>query len=228
MKILLIEDDNQLAESISASLTKEKYLVERAESGEDALDKIHEADYDIVLLDIMLPGIDGFEVLKTLRGMSVPVTVLVLSARGLVEDRVKGLDLGAEDYLTKPFAVSELLARIRTLLRRKHNISQNTIQILDLEIDTSVKKASRRGYPLNLSPKEYEILEFLAYNKDRLVTRIEIGEHIWGESLDLFTMSNFIDVHIKNLRKKLDNGHDKLLLHTKRGFGFILTDKDLK
>ncbi len=227
MKILLVEDDPLLAKSIADTLISEKYLVERAANGEEALDKVFESLFDLMILDIMLPGVDGFAVLKTIRKNSLSIPVLMLSAKNLVEDRVKGLDLGAEDYLTKPFAISELLARIRSLLRREFKISQNIIIISNLEINTSLKQAKSKGILISLSPKEYEIIEFLAYNKDRLVTRIDIGEHIWGESLDQTSMSNFIDVHIKNLRKKIDT-QEKSLIQTKRGFGFILTDKDLK
>ena len=173
----------------------------------------------------MLPEMDGYEVLEALRANKKDLSILVLSAKGQVEDKVKALDLGSDDYLTKPFAPAELLARIRSLLRRKHGVSSNIIEIGELIIDISKKEIIIKDEVIDFTLKEYEIIEFLAYNKNKVVTRVSLGEHIWGESLDLFTMSNFIDVHIKNLRKKIEEKTIKKYIITKRGLGFILTDK---
>ena len=227
MYILLIEDNILLRDNIYQILKDENYVVDIAEDGDIGYKKAMINDYDLIILDLMLPKIDGFTVLEYLRANSNEVPILILSAKSQIEDKVKALDLGSDDYLTKPFAMAELLARIRSLFRRKSNIISNIIDIGDLEIDTKFKIVHRSEKKVNLTAKEYELLEFLAYNKDNVISRISIAEHIWGETLDLLTMSNFINVHISNLRRKIDKGFNRKLIHTKRGIGFILTDKDV-
>jgi DNA-binding response OmpR family regulator len=225
MYILLIEDNNLLKDNIYQILSNENYKVDIAEDGETGYEKAMSNDYDLIILDLMLPKMDGFTVLEYLRANKKNVPILILSAKSQIEDKVKALDLGSDDYLTKPFAMAELLARIRSLLRRKSDLNSNIIEIKDLKVDIKLKEVSRAGKIISLTAKEYEILEFLAYNKNKVINKITIAEHIWGETLDLLTMSNFINVHIKNLRKKIDKGFSKKLINTKRGIGFILTNK---
>jgi len=227
MYILIIEDNRRILDNISLVLKKENYLVDTEENGDKGYEKTLAYDYDLIILDIMLPGMDGYEILEALRSNNKTTPVIVLSAKNQIDDKVKALDLGSDDYLTKPFAPAELLARVRSILRRKHDVVSNIINIGDLIIDTNLKEVKLKGNKIALTSKEYEVLEFLAYNKDKVITRITLGEHIWGESLDLFTMSNFIDVHIKNLRKKFEELTDKKYIQTKRGVGFILTEKDV-
>ncbi|OHD26174.1 MAG: hypothetical protein A2086_05640 [Spirochaetes bacterium GWD1_27_9] len=225
MNFLIIEDNIRISDNLKYILTKENYNVECIDNGEDGLRLALDNNYDLIILDLMLPEMDGYEVLEALRANKKDLSILVLSAKGQVEDKVKALDLGSDDYLTKPFAPAELLARIRSLLRRKHGVSSNIIEIGELIIDISKKEIIIKDEVIDFTLKEYEIIEFLAYNKNKVVTRVSLGEHIWGESLDLFTMSNFIDVHIKNLRKKIEEKTIKKYIITKRGLGFILTDK---
>ena len=226
MNILIIEDNVKISDNICYILKNENYNFETAFDGSEGYAKAIVNGYDLIILDIMLPGMDGFEILEALRANSITTPVLVLSAKGQVEDKVKALNLGSDDYITKPFAASELLARIKSILRRKYDISSNIIKIGKLTVDTNRKEASINNEKLDLTQKEYELLEFLVYNKNKVVSKIAIGQYIWGESLDLFTMSNFIDVHISNLRKKIEEECDKRYIQTKRGLGFILTEDE--
>ena len=227
MKILIVEDNTLLKDNIMFFLKKENYSVDTAEDGEEGYQKALSSDYDLIILDLMLPKMDGVTLVKYLRSNNNNTPVLILSAKSLTEDKVMLLNLGCDDYLTKPFVSSELLARIRSILRRTHNLPAATIKIANLEIDLMLKKVTRGNRDILLTSKEYMLLEYFAYNKDRLVSRTEIAEQIWSKDVDLLTMSNSIDVHVKNLRKKIDNGFDKKILHTRRGFGFILTDKQI-
>jgi DNA-binding response OmpR family regulator len=226
VNILVIEDNIRISDNISYILKSEHYNVEVAADGDSGFDKALTGEYDLVILDLMLPGMDGFEILEALRANRVDTPVLVLSARGQVEDKVKALNLGGDDYLTKPFASAELLARIKSIIRRKHDLASNTIVVGDLLIDTDKKQASAAGEKIDLTQKEYELLELLGYNKNKVVSKVAIAQYIWGESLDLFTMSNFIEVHISNLRKKIEEKCGRQYIHTKRGLGFILSAEE--
>lgn len=227
MNILVIEDNIKISDNISYILKQEGYNYDVASDGARGYEMASENTYDLIILDIMLPEMDGFEILESLRANDNNTAVLVLSARGLVEDKVKALNLGCDDYITKPFAASELLARIKSILRRKHDLSSNIIKLDRLTIDTNKKEACINDEKLDLTQKEYDLLEFLAYNKNKVVSKVAIGQYIWGESLDFFTMSNFIDVHISNLRKKMENIYDKRYIQTKRGLGFILSNEEI-
>ncbi len=222
MQILIVEDDLALLDELTHILQQEKYIVDSAADGEQALDKLFEHLYDLVLLDIMLPKIDGLTVLKEMRQNQINTPVLMLTAKSDVDDKIKGLDSGADDYLAKPFEMAELLARIRALLRRRGEIRDIHLRIGPLELNTKTRQVTKKGKLLELTPKEFSILEFLLYNKNRVVSRYTLAEHVWGDEFDPFTMSNFIDVHIKNLRKKL--GEDKQIIKTIRGVGFIIGD----
>jgi len=222
MRILIVEDEEALAQHIQEILNKEHYKAEVAFDGNDGLEQALVESYDLYILDVMLPGIDGFRILKELRKENITTPVLMLTAKTQIEDRVTGLDLGADDYLTKPFAVPELLARVRSLLRRTSDTKTTILSVADLEIDTATHIVTKAGKEVNLTAKEYSILEFLLYNQNHVVSRMSIAEHVWGDNLDLFTMTNFVDVHIKNLRKKI--GDDKDIVKTVRGVGYMLKE----
>jgi DNA-binding response OmpR family regulator len=222
MRILIVEDEETLALHIQEILNKEHYKAEVAFDGNDGLEQALVESYDLYILDVMLPGIDGFRILKELRKENITTPVLMLTAKTQIEDRVTGLDLGADDYLTKPFAVPELLARVRSLLRRTSDTKTTILSVADLEIDTATHIVTKAGEEINLTAKEYSILEFLLYNQNHVVSRMSIAEHVWGDNLDLFTMTNFVDVHIKNLRKKI--GDDKDIVKTVRGVGYMLKE----
>jgi DNA-binding response OmpR family regulator len=226
MNILIIEDNIRILDNLTYILKNENYRVDEAESGDSGYMKAANGNYDLIILDLMLPGMNGFEILESLQSNKIATPILVLSAKNQIEDKVKSFDLGCHDYLSKPFAPEELLARIRGIIRRKYHIDSNIIVIGEITFDTNKKKVNINDKFLDLTQKEYEIFEFLSYNKYKVVSRISLGEHIWGESLDLFTMSNFIDVHIKNLRKKITLLTNKKYIYTKRGLGFLFSDKD--
>lgn len=226
MKILLIEDNILLRDNIIYILKNGGYLTDVAERGDEGYTKAASGSYDLIVLDLMLPGMDGFTLLESLRLNNIKTPVLILSAKAMLDDKIRAFDTGCDDYLTKPFASEELLARIRSLIRRSYDTASSRIVIGKLVINTRLKEVFAGNTRLELTPKEYEILEFLAYNKGRIVSRLSIGEHIWGESLDLLTMSNFIDVHITNLRKKIEDAVQQKMIVTKRGNGFLLTDEE--
>ena len=223
MRILLIEDEKNLANIIKKGLQEEGYSVDVAYDGEEGLYMAENLPADVIVLDIMLPKLDGLTILKTIRGKSIKTPVILLTAKDAVLDKIKGLDTGADDYLTKPFEFGELLARIRALFRRIGEQKSPVIIIDDLEINTASHKVKRAGKKIDLSPREYAILEYLAYNKDRVLTRIEITEHIYDESFDLD--SNIVDVYINYLRTKIDKDSDKKLIHTIRGTGYMLANR---
>jgi DNA-binding response OmpR family regulator len=223
MKILVVDDEPDLLEQLRETLTNQKYDVNTAADGESALDKLFDNLYDLIILDIMLPFVDGLAILKEIRKANIDTPVLMLTAKGTVEDKIKGLDYGADDYLAKPFAIAELMARIRSLLRRASDHRDPMLTIDDVSLNTKTRQVSKKGKSVELTPKEFSILEFLLYNKNRAVSRFTLAEHVWGDEFDPFTMSNFIDVHIKNLRRKIDDA-DKKNIRTIRGIGFIIED----
>src|SRR5437868_15152725 len=224
MRVLLVEDDPRIARFVSQALREQSYAVDLTADGEDALYKASINDYDAVILDIMIPGRDGFEVCRSLRAEGLTVPVIMLTARDAVEDRIKGLDTGADDYLTKPFEVSELLARLRALLRRGHVIRPATITIADLVIDTRAHRVTREDRNIELTAKEYALLEYMARERGRVLTRAEIAEHVWDENFD--PLSNLIDVNINRLRRKIDDHFSPPLIHTRRGEGYTLAAPD--
>ena len=225
MKILVVDDEPDLLEQLRETLTSQKYDVDTADDGESALDKLFDNLYDLVILDIMLPFVDGLSVLREIRKAKVKTPVLMLTAKGSVEDKIKGLDYGADDYLAKPFAMAELMARIRSLLRRASDHRDPLLTISDVSLNTKTRQISKRGITVELTPKEFSILEFLLYNKNLVVSRFTLAEHVWGDKFDPFTMSNFIDVHIKNLRRKIGDTDKKKIIRTIRGIGFIIENE---
>ena len=220
MRILLVEDDRKVASFIRKGLAEEGYAVDVAQDGETGLamglDRLH----DVIVLDVMLPGKPGFQVVRELRQAKVTTPVLLLTARETVEDKVQGLDAGADDYLTKPFAFAELLARVRALLRRGRGAQAPLLQIADLVLDPATRTARRAGEPISLTNREFALLEYFLRNSGRVLTRTMIAEHVWDYSFDPGT--NVIDVYVNYLRKKIDAGREPKLLHTVRGVGYVL------
>ena len=226
MRILLVDDELELLAQLQQTLDRQHYDVDTAADGQAALDRIFDGTYDLILLDIMLPKIDGLSVLKEIRQAKIRTPVIMLTAKGSIEDKITGLDYGADDYLAKPFAMAELLARIRSVLRRNGDSGAAALRVADITLDTRLREVRHQDRKVELTPKEFSILEFLLYNKNRAVSRFTLAEHVWGDEFDPFTMSNFIDVHIKNLRHKLDDaGGDKAIIRTIRGVGFIIEDR---
>lgn len=223
MRVLIVDDEPELCAQIAHALRQQRYTVETAGDGEAALERICTEPYDVIVLDIMLPEKDGFQVLEELRAIGVSAPVLMLTARGEVENRIKGLDLGADDYLHKPFSMAELLARIRALLRRSHEQANPYLVVDSIRLDTNTRTVTLDNAPVPLTPKEYSVLEFLLYNRNRAISRFNLAEHVWGDAFDPFTMSNNIDVHIKNLRKKLEDQAGRLIV-TVRGVGYMIRD----
>ena len=223
MRILVVEDEKKINDIIVKTLKQEKYGVDSCFDGEEALDYIFSVEYDIILLDIMLPKRDGFEVLKSIRKKGIKTPVLFLTARDQIEDRVKGLDLGADDYLVKPFAFEELLARIRVVLRKNSvsgEDSGNILKIANLTVDCNKHEVFRDEISIKLSAKEFSILEYMMRNRGRVVSKEKIEEHVWD--FDYEGGSNIVEVYIKFLRKKVDNDFSPKLIHTIRRVGYIL------
>jgi DNA-binding response OmpR family regulator len=220
MRILVVEDDYRISRFLARGLREQAYAVDVTSDGDDAVYKSSITDYDAVILDVMIPGRDGFSVCRELRARGSFVPIIMLTARDTVQDRIEGLDCGADDYITKPFAVTELLARLRALMRRGHYVRPTVIRVADLVLDTRTQRARRGGQELALTTKEYALLEFLAREHDRVVSRTEIAEHVWDENFDPLT--NLIDVHINRLRRKVDNACLPKLIHTRRGSGYML------
>lgn len=225
MRILLVDDEPTLVNQLKDAFEGQRYTVETALDGEEALDKLFENQIDILILDVMLPKRDGLSVLSEIRKADISIPVLMLTAKGDIDDRIKGLDLGADDYLAKPFSLDELLARVRALLRRYGGQVASVLHIADLSLDTASREVSRNGRPVELTVREFSILEFLLYNKNRVVSRFNLAEHVWGEAFDPFSMSNFMDVHIKNLRKKIGDSGPGTIIRTVRGVGYIIKDE---
>jgi DNA-binding response OmpR family regulator len=226
VRLLIVDDDAPLLEQLTQILSSQRYVVETAGDGKEALDKLFETPFDAVILDVMMPKIDGLTVLDQARQGGIDTPVLMLTAKGDIQDRVKGLDLGADDYLAKPFSLDELLARVRALLRRSGSQSITTLQVGDLQLDTVSRTVTRAGAPVELTPREFSILEFLLYNKNRAVSRFSLAEHVWGDDFDPFSMSNFMDVHIKNLRHKIDDSGQGRMIRTIRGVGYTIRDSE--
>jgi DNA-binding response OmpR family regulator len=224
MRILIVDDERALLEQLQQSLSRERYTVETSADGETALDRLFDTQFDLIILDIMLPGMDGLTVLESARKAGIRTPVLMLTAKGDIEARIKGLDLGADDYMSKPFSLDELLARIRALLRRSGSQVETVLKILDLQLDTVSREVTKGGQPVVLTPREFSILEFLLYNKNRAVSRFSLTEHVWGDDFDPFSMSNFMDVHIKNLRQKIGDTGRNSIIRTIRGIGYIIED----
>jgi DNA-binding response OmpR family regulator len=221
--ILVVEDERRLAQVVRKVLEEEGHTVDVAHDGEDGLAMALDGSHDVILLDVLLPGIDGFEVCRRLRSERVDTPVLLLTALDSVEDRVRGLDAGADDYLPKPFAFQELLARLRALGRRRVQAREpDQIQTDDLVLDLRRRRAERAGKAIELSPKEFSLLEFLIRNEGRVVTRSQILDHVWG--YDYSPDSNLVDVYVTYLRRKIDRGHERPLIRTVRGAGYALGD----
>lgn len=225
MRILVIEDEKKIAQALKKGLESEHYDVEVAFSGEEGFFILHSQKFDLVILDLMLPGRDGLEILTTLRSKQDKTPVLILTAKDAIEDRVVGLDAGADDYLIKPFAFPELLARLRALLRRGIDGQVLKLKLADLEMDLVGRLVIRNGRLLPLTVKEFELLEYLLRNQGQIVTREMLAKDVWEETQRATPLDNVIDVHIARLRKKIDEPFVKKLLHTVRGVGFILTER---
>jgi two-component system copper resistance phosphate regulon response regulator CusR len=221
MRLLLVEDDEGILSFLEKGLREATYAVDIARDGDDALYKFAINDYDAVILDIMIPGPDGLEVCSSIRNSGSKVPIIMLTARDEVGDRIRGLDLGADDYLTKPFQVSELLARLRAVIRRSSAQTSAVIEIGSLRIDTAAQTVNRGDREVALTARQYAVLEYLARNTGRVVSRTELTEHVWNEARDTF--SNVVDVHITHLRQKIDCEPDEPLIHTRRGAGYILS-----
>ena len=219
MRLLIIEDEKKTAGFLAKGLRENRFVVDIAQDGESGLRKAYSGKFDLLIVDIMLPKMDGWTLVNELREAGVNTPVIFLTARDSVRDRVKGLELGADDYVVKPFAFSELLARVRSLLRRTPAKSDE-IRIQDLEIDTRHHRATRHGVPLNLTPKEFLLLTHLARAGGEVVSRKEIAEHVWG--IDFNTDTNVVDVVVRRLRAKVDDPFKKKLVHTIRGVGYVL------
>lgn len=221
MRLLIVEDERQIASFLERGLKEEGYAVDVVYTGNDGLDWAAAVEYDLIVLDVMLPGRDGYSVCRELRQRGVKTPVLMLTARDTVDDRVTGLDSGADDYLVKPFAFKELLARLRAITRRQGESKSVELQLADLTLNTLTHSAQRGDRRIELTAKEYALLEFLLRNPNRVLSRTQIGEHVWN--LDFVPESNVVDVYIRYLRKKIDEGFDLKLIKTMRGSGYLIS-----
>ncbi len=222
MRLLVIEDEAKVARALDDGLSREGYEVTVARTGEEGYYLLDSAPFDLVVLDLMLPGRDGLEVLATMRSRNRGLPVLIVTARDAVEDRVIGLDAGADDYLVKPFAFAELLARIRALSRRGRADAPVRLKVCDLEVDASTRRVSRGGRTLDLTAREFELLEYLVRNGGRVVSREMLARDVWRETGRATPLDNVIDVHIARLRRKVDDTAEPKLIHTVRGVGFMI------
>jgi DNA-binding response OmpR family regulator len=225
MRLLLIEDHRPLVRALKQGLEEEGFAVDIAADGQEGDFKARTAEYDVIILDLMLPREDGLSLLRRWRKDGLETHVLILTARGSIEDKVKGLDLGADDYLTKPFELEELLARLRALIRRHHQVKDPVLRVHDLEIDTAARTVKRAGQPIYLTPREYALLEFLAFHRGKVVTRSMIWEHLYDDQDE--TISNVVDVYIRYLRNKIDKGFEPPLILTRWGEGYMLRGDDM-
>ena len=219
MRFLIVEDEKRIADFVSRGLESAGYAIDHAPDGSTGLNMAHLVEYDLIILDLMLPDMDGLDVLSKIRNRKTSPPVLILSARGDVDDRVKGLELGADDYLVKPFAFVELLARVRVLLRRGQPMPER-LQVGDLILDCIRRKVTRAGQTIELAPKEFSILEYLMRNRGRPLSRTMIVEHVWD--MDYDGLTNIVDVYIRHLRSKIDESSEIKMIHTVRGIGYML------
>jgi DNA-binding response OmpR family regulator len=223
MNLLIVEDEKSLATQIASYLKKENFLCEIANSGAEASEKIAVNLYDFVLLDLGLPDYNGLDLIKEARKNNNDISFIIITARGAIEDKVEGLNMGADDYLAKPFAFAELHSRIMAVARRRFNVTANSITIGEFDIDMQSRRLTCNNHEVDLTKKEFDLLQYLLFNKNKVLTRIQLYEHIWGNILDDQYDSNFIDVHIKNLRKKLTAYAPAAWLETVRGIGYRVT-----
>lgn len=223
MRILVVEDDISLNRLICEKLKKEHYTIDSCHLGNEAIAYIEGAEYDLIILDIMLPNMSGLEILSFIRNKNNLTPVLLLTAKDSIEDKVKGLDLGADDYMAKPFAFEELSARVRVLIRRNSKQAQHIYQIADLILDDKTKIVTRNSIPISLSSKEYTLLFYMLIHKEQVLSRETLNQHIWNYDYD--GNSNIIDVYIRYLRKKIDEGHAVKLIHTIRGQGYVIREE---
>lgn len=223
MRVLVVEDEPQIADFIARGLRENGYAVDVASDGEEAMHWPAVAAFDLIILDVMLPAVDGVTVCRAWRRQGLRTPVLMLTARDAIEDRVRGLDSGADDYLAKPFAFAELLARLRALARREPALTGNELRVGDLVMNTATREVQRTGETIDLTAKEFSLLEYLMRHPDQVLTRTMIAEHVWN--YDFEGATNVIDVHIKNLRKKIDAGRQPSLIRTVRGAGYKISDR---
>jgi DNA-binding response OmpR family regulator len=224
MRVLLIEDHKPLLRALRQGLEEEGFAVDVAADGEEGDFKARTSEYDVIILDLMLPKVDGLTLLQNWRRDGIKTHVLVLTARGSIDDKVKGLDLGADDYLTKPFELNELIARLRALIRRRHQVKDPVVRVHDLEIDTAARTVKRGGKGIHLTPREFALLEFLAFHRGKVVSRSMIWEHLYDEQDE--NTSNVVDVYIRYLRNKIDKGFEPSLILTRWGEGYLLRGED--
>ena len=222
MRILVIEDEKKLASFIRRALKEKRYAVDVAHDGSEGLFLADANPYDLIILDVMLPQKDGISICRELRKKNNDVPILMLTARAELEDKINGLNSGADDYLTKPFAFAELLARVRAIVRRNQDTKTTKLKVADLELDQLTHKVTRSGQPIELTSTEYSLLEYLMLHANEVVTRTMISEHVWNDDYDAF--SNVINVYINYLRKKIDHDFDKKLIHSLRGTGYVLKE----
>ena len=220
MKILVVEDERDLNRIITKHLKKNNYSVDSCFDGQEALDFISYSEYDLIITDIMMPNVDGYEFIDKLRANKNNTPVIMLTAKDTLEDKIVGLDSGADDYIVKPFEFDELLARIRVLMRRNYGLSTNIIQIEEVTLDLAKKQVTKSGEIIDLTGKEYEVLEYLMKNKGSILSRDQILNHVWDYEYE--GASNIVDVIIKNIRKKLDRGEGNTIIYTKRGLGYFV------
>jgi two-component system copper resistance phosphate regulon response regulator CusR len=228
LRVLVIEDERKLADAVAEGLEGNGYRVSLANSGEAGLKLLHSAEFDLVLLDVMLPKQGGLETLREMRRSGFRIPVLILTSRGSVDDRVRGLDAGGDDYLVKPFAFPELLARIRALYRRSHASTTSVLQLADLRMDVSGRTALRGNTPIELTGREFDLLEYLMLNCGSVVSREMVARDVWKTTVRYTSLDNVIDVHIARIRKKIDDPFPAKLLHTVRGLGFVLRKMEEK
>jgi two-component system copper resistance phosphate regulon response regulator CusR len=222
MRILVVEDEAVAAAVVAKGLREHAYAVDIASDEASALERANINKYDLIILDVLLPGVNGLEVCRRLRAQGIAVPILMLTALGGFDERVEGLDAGADDYLPKPYHFPELLARVRALLRRGPVLGPNLLKVADLVIDTRTRRVERSGKQIQLTTKEYALLTYLVRRREEIVTRSDISEHVWDENFD--AASNVIDVYVQRLRRKIDDGHAQKLIHTRRGAGYVLTE----